>query len=329
MKKLLIFICLFTMVFDVNAQSETKPEKYYRYVYLWDVTLSMKGYNGSPDIYDDVVKFLLEDIDGLPNGKNREVIVCPFQEEILETWKDVCTVEGKDKIKSNISNFYNGDVTYTNLVDPLKYVVENFVDQEKYETTIFLLTDGNQNAKNASEPLKNYLDNGWEINKINAYLKIVRLVPGILTDIDCIEYHERPLDIMPSGEVNYNIIEANKGNLQEIKITFSTNPTNRAIPSGVKVHVCSDKNSIIKVDEVVEIKDGILTIPMKYDYEEMRKVFSGKKKMTLHYTIHEDSKRVNGRHEGKDEKYVIQITSPHTEVDVVNEPQKTLKITLK
>ena len=77
------------------------------------------------------------------------------------------------------------------------------------------------------------------------------------------------------------------------------------------------------------IKDGVLAIPMKYDYEVIRKQFSGMKKMTLHYTLHEDSKRVNGKHNGKDEKYVIQITSPYTEVDVVNEPQKTLKITLK
>lgn len=74
MKRMLIFVCLLAMTYCVNAQSVVKPEKYYRYVYLWDVTLSMKGYNGSPDIYDDVVDFLLEDIDGLPNGKNREVI---------------------------------------------------------------------------------------------------------------------------------------------------------------------------------------------------------------------------------------------------------------
>lgn len=329
MKKILILIYLYAIAFNVNAQRETKPQKY-RYIYLWDVTLSMKGYNGAPDIYDDVVDFLLEDIDGLPNGKNREVIVCPFQEKILETWQNVCTVEGKNSIKKYISNFNNGDVTYTNLVDPLKYVVRNFVDPQKYETTVYLLTDGNQNAKDASEPLKTYLDDNWEIDKMNAYLKIVRLVPGILTDIEgVIEGHERPLDIIPLSEMNYNIIEANKEKLQEIKVTFSTNPTNRAIPSGVKVHVRSDKNSIIKVDEVIEIKDGVLAIPMKYDYEVIRKQFSGMKKMTLHYTLHEDSKRVNGKHNGKDEKYVIHITSPYTDVDVVNEPQKTLKITLK
>lgn len=333
MKKVLMFICLLAIVFSLNAQENVKPEKH-RYIYLWDVTLSLKGFQGkTPDIYDEVVEYLHESIDGRPNGKNREIIVCPFQEEILETWIDVCTNEGKNNLKKLISNFNNEDTTYTNIVDPLKYVVENFVDVDNCVTTIYLLTDGNQNAKDASEPLKSYLNSKWnKENRFTSYLKIIKLVPNILNDIessdivDVLEGHEIPMEIVPSNYVNYNIIEANKVGVQEIKIQFTPDPIDNKIPDGVDIRVYSDKNSIIKVDEVLPLIDGFITIPLNYDYESLKREYEGKKKLTLRYEIQEHSRRIV---KSNKEIYVISISSPLTEIDVVNEPQKTLKITLK
>ena len=331
MKKMLVFIWFVMMTMPIIAQnSQQKPEKY-RYIYLWDVTLSMKGYQGkTPDIYDEVVKYLHEDIDGIPSEKNREIIVCPFQEKILETWKDVCTLEGKDNIKRKISNFNNNDVTYTNLVDPLKEVERKFVDVTEYETTIYLLTDGNQNYHGASESLVGYLDKQWRKENSFSHLKIIKLVPNILTDLQDgpwgpVDTHERSLQIVPSSHINYNIIDANKSGIQEIKVAFSAIPTSIEIPDNVDIRVYSDKNSIIKVDKVLTLNDGVLTIPLDYDYESLKRNFDGKKVMALKYEI--KNRKIEDKN--KNTTYVISIESPLTKVDVINEPQKTLKITLR
>ena len=318
------------MALYMNAQSDVKPEQY-RYIYLWDVTLSMKGYGGAPDIYDDVVEYLYDGIDGLPNGKNREIIVCPFQEEILDTWKEVCTIEGKNNMKKRISNFNNDSVTCTNLVDPLKYVEHNYVDTN-YITAIYLLTDGNQNAKNASESFEHYLDcSKWSRENRFSHLIIIKLIPNILENIgtgdgyDVLEGQEISLEITPTNRINYNIIEANKNGCQEIKVAFSPNPTDETIPEGVKIRVHSAQNSIIKVDEILTIENGTLTIPLNYDYEDLKTSYQGKESMMLYYDIQKDSQRIK---RDKD-VYVISVASSMTKVDVVNEPQKTLKITLK
>lgn len=334
MKKILILICLFTMLFDVNVQGETKPEKY-RYIYLWDVTLSMKGYGGNPDIYDDVVDFLLDDIDGLPTGNNKEIIVCPFQENILQTWKAASTIEGKNYIKEEIKKYNNEDVTYTNLVDPLKYVEKHFVDSKTYEITIFLLTDGSQNDKDASMPFDKYINNQWDRKNHFLHLKLIRLTEDVDIGevstgdgVDIIDNHERSLEIIPSDYVNYNIIEADKNKQQAIRISFTANPTDRAVPDGIKIRVFSDKNSRIKVDETLTIENGNITIPLRYNYDDLKYQFVGKENMTLHYEI-SGSNKFSGTRKGKTEEYIVSISSPVTNVDLVNERQKTLKITLK
>lgn len=336
MRKMLVFLCLVLMLQSIMAQNnQPQPEKY-RYIYLWDVTLSMKGYQGkTPDIYDEVVKFLHEDIDGLPSGKNREIIVCPFQEKILATWEDFATIEGKNNLKKQISDFNNSDVTYTNLVDPLKMVEKKYVDVKNYETTIYLLTDGNQNAPNASESFKGFLDDNWDKENKFLHLKIIKLNSGILPDIkgkgniDVLDGHEVLLQIVPVNHINYNIIEANKEGRQEIKVEFSTIPTGMKIPDGVDIHVYSDTKSIIKVDKVLPLKDGVIIIPLDYNYEELKKEYEGKREMVLYYEMPNHSTRIETVNNGKKDIYVMSLASPVTTVDVVNKPQKTLKITLR
>ena len=149
-----------------------------------------------------------------------------------------------------------------------------------------------------------------------------------ITDVGSIvilEGQEILLEITPSSYINYNIIEANKIENQEIKVEFMSNPTDMVIPEGVKVRVHSSKNSIIDVDEILTIKNGTLTIPLDYDYQELKTQYEGKKTMTLYYDIQDDCQRIK---KGKD-VYVVSVVSPITKVSVVNEPQKTLKITLK
>ena len=350
MRKISLLFSILIIATSVCAQ-ELKPEKF-RYIYLWDVTLSMKGktypdgvnekYDAKYNIYDEVVQFLCDDIENLPSGQNREIIVCPFQDEILATWKDVCTVDGKNNIKKEISACKDNydKPTGTNLVGPLRYVENNYVDKYNYETTIFLLTDGNQSKKYGDRVAFNkYINNDWDRKNHFSHLKIIRLTDqfnpegiNVGNGVDLIDTHERSLEIMPSNFVNYNLIEANENNRKEIIVSFSPNPTDRKIPDGVKVRVYSDKNAIIKVDKVLEIQNGILTIPLDYVYDDdgegLRYGAVGKTKMMLKYEISGGNK-FSGTYNGIEETYIVSLASAITEVEVVNMQQTKLEIKLR
>ena len=350
MKKILVMLLILLCSLGTNAQDRERS-KQYRYVYLWDVTLSMQGkkypdgvnekYDSKYDIYDDVVKFLCDDIENLPSGQNREIIICPFQEDVLATWKDVCTIDGKNNIKNKISTCKDkfNDITGTNLVSPLKYVENNFVDSLNYETTIFLLTDGDQSKKyGGREIFDSYINNQWDRKNHFLHLKLIRLTDQVSfedidTDgsVDVIERHERSMEIMPSNFVNFNLIEADKNNKKELVVSFSPNPTDRRIPDDVKVRVYSDDNSIIKVDKVLQIQDGVITIPLDYVYdyngEGLKYSAIGKTKMTLYYEMSGDNKYI-GEYKGSEETYIIALASAVTEVEVVNMQQTKLEIKL-
>ena len=71
---------------SVNMMAQQSRLKNERRIYLWDVTLSMKGYQErTPDIYDKVITALEKDINSIIDEQT-EVWVLPFQTNILERW---------------------------------------------------------------------------------------------------------------------------------------------------------------------------------------------------------------------------------------------------
>ena len=76
---LLLIIC----AMSVNMMAQQSRFKNERRIYLWDVTLSMKGYKErTPDIYDKVITALEKDINSIIDEQT-EVWVLPFQTKIL------------------------------------------------------------------------------------------------------------------------------------------------------------------------------------------------------------------------------------------------------
>ena len=65
---LLLVCCSFVTAY---AQKETQ------YIYLFDCTTSMKGYNGAPDIIGDAKKCLKEDIE--QKTDHCDILFIPFQ----------------------------------------------------------------------------------------------------------------------------------------------------------------------------------------------------------------------------------------------------------
>jgi len=100
----LVITCFFLQ--DAAAQSKTQ-----RRIYLWDVTLSMKGYKGlTPDIYEDVVRFLKREITSLTD-EFTEIIVLPFQEDVLEHWVVNATELGKKEIVNSDQSSHTDNIT--------------------------------------------------------------------------------------------------------------------------------------------------------------------------------------------------------------------------
>ena len=143
--KLLLLCVIFVLSIEVMAQqSRFKNE---RRIYLWDVTLSMKGYKGkTPDIYDKVVSALAMDINSI-DDEQTEIWVLPFQTSIIERWSANATIFGKKDIIGKIKAFNDTTVTNTNITVPMQDVMKTYIKADK-RNVLILLTDGEQNAKN-------------------------------------------------------------------------------------------------------------------------------------------------------------------------------------
>lgn len=121
----------------LNAQGNSYKD--IRLTYLWDVTLSMKGYNGSHNIYDKVVSAMIKDIESVTNERT-EIVVVPFQNtKYCEMWKEYATPQGIANLKSKIKAYKNTDITNTNISAPLQYAIDEIftTDDEEHKKIKF------------------------------------------------------------------------------------------------------------------------------------------------------------------------------------------------
>lgn len=166
MKKVLLTLCFLGLVFSqVDAQIVSK---YWRMVYLWDVTYSMHGgyfaptavkgtvtvggqkceivgYNKNNDIYDEILAALLKDIDTM--NENTEIVVIPFGQKVLGCWKEKGTAEGKANLRNKIESFCDlkpADVQKTSISGALEYACNNVFTADM-PNTLKLMTDGREN----------------------------------------------------------------------------------------------------------------------------------------------------------------------------------------
>ena len=98
MRKKLLVCAILLFSLGAFAQGQFKDV---RQTYLWDVTLSMKGFNGAPDIYDKVVDVMIKDIQSISNERT-EIVVIPFQDKELDVWRAYATPAGKATITKRI-----------------------------------------------------------------------------------------------------------------------------------------------------------------------------------------------------------------------------------
>ena len=327
--KFILKLCLLIFL-SQNVFAQQNQFKNERRIYLWDVTLSMKGHNGSPDIYDKVVAALEKDINSICD-EHTEIWVLPFQTSVLEKWTEKATLAGKKSLISKIKAYNNEQITYTNIAFPMEYVMNDLITQDKRDVLI-LLTDGVQNDPKCSKKKLYDLIRKWcayaEKNDAHAFyvmltefaqdeelIKVIgetcRMIihgPGDHVDITFVEF-------IPQSNYKYNIKDdAGK----DVTLRFDCKKRIE-IPSGLKIRCYSEPNPYIKVDEIVSIENGTITISVKHvqDYDSLKAKLprNTNKKIMLYFEV-EDS-----------EKYpLVQLLNTKCCVELINKPEKTLKV---
>lgn len=148
MRKTLLVFLLVVISWQLFAQENQVQKK--TYIYLWDVTLSMKGFEGkTPDIYDKVVNWLCNEIKSFELDPTTEIIVCPFQTTkqdsrgVLDVWKFNATALDTARLNNKIRTYPEQGISGTDIVSAWEFARRNLIKDSHY-TQLVILTDGLQ-----------------------------------------------------------------------------------------------------------------------------------------------------------------------------------------
>ena len=322
-----------------NAYGADHVKTKEKVVYLWDVTLSTKGYNSKTgkfdgtNIYDDVVKFLVKQIDG-ETDDNTDIYIIPFQDKVLEVWSAKSDNVGKKTLIDKIKKYDNRDVTRTNISGPMKYAVDNLVDSVS-RTFLYVLTDGLQNYPKESgmETLREYVrSSAWSKKSDETYMFYFAMTPAAvdpdlkkIIENDSTAYFIGPdglnmtwLDLELPDKLYYNIKDDSC-----INVTLTPRQDIR-IPEGLSLKVCI-QDEHIQIDEIIDVAGGIVPIPLrnKYDYENLKKKIPEVVNLIM-------SVELLGVEEVKNkDKVLVKLGDNKIRLNLINKPEKRLKIKLR
>jgi hypothetical protein len=337
LKKTLLITLLLTAYTCCLAQPKLQ-----RRIYLWDVTRSMKGYKDGvkrpdiPDIYDNVVKFLKQEINSITD-ESTEIIVLPFQTRILErTWTAMATKEGKDSLVKLIDGYDNNEDTWTNIVGPIKDAQAEYIRPDKYNVLI-LLTDGGQSScfGGKASLLKLLEQWGTYAKKNYAYFLYVMLTDAAKKEAgpevmalaakpdDNLEIVDAPgqmelIDLHPEDLINANLKD---DKVASIPLIYRKSIT---LPDGIQVKVIAE-DSIMNVNQTVVVKDGKVTFELVYKqpYEELKFLLPKESRWPVRIEL------VNKDEVKNQSKKILYLTKDNLMLNLINKRERTLKISIK
>lgn len=305
-----------------------------RMTYLWDVTLSMKGYNGSPNIYDKVVTAMIKDIESITNERT-EIVVVPFQNsKYCDVWKEFATPQGKANLKSKIKAYKNDNVTNTNISAPLQYAIDEIFTTDKIDI-MKLMTDGVDNVD--PNKLKHILDNWCQIAKSkDVYGYYILLTDAAKENGDLIiklkeicNFETVDLsdgDMSGIGDIRQLNVSATKGIGLVISVrdeygepkSVKFSSYGGDVQPGYQVHFKTEDNPYIEIDEVV-------TMDENYSFEVHPKFKRSKSDiMAMSWESYNDITlqmtpvSTDGPHKN------TRLLDESTRVQLINKPEKTV-----
>ncbi len=202
-------------IFAISFSGYAQLRKSEHWIFVWDVTLSMYGYNNekdtkslfpgaleylsSPrkeyvdkknisdmkggiyiekyDIYDKVKNVLTERIMQIDEDELGEISLILFNNKVLDIYTVSATAKGKNDICAYIEKYSNLQLTRTNIQTSLVSAMNLAIETRDDRNIIMLLTDGDHNMKQPSkQEFYNTLDEFCSFAEPNdAYLFYVML----------------------------------------------------------------------------------------------------------------------------------------------------------
>lgn len=343
MMKKYILILLFNG-FILPCLAQISNSKIDRRIYLWDVTLSMQGYdqnapkkyNADNDVWDKVVAFLKRDIENISDAST-ELILLPFQNDILARWEVKATAEGKAELARRIdeSKTQFHKITNTNIAGPFRDVKDKYIDSKR-NNLLILLTDGRNNVGGSEVWFK--LLSSWQTyaRDNNAYF-IYFMVSKNAEDkaveeiVDGQSYSEVVLptdtipefiDLYPAESVNFNI----KDDIENgVYIRFDNTKRAIALAPGIKISVKSSPDAKISIGDTAEIELDKLHFKLPYNSEELKAILNGEETVNIPLTIELlNQDEIQNNHQQK-----VFLKRNTVNLVLINKIEKVLNIKLK
>lgn len=333
--KVFVLLCALVCI-PQYGEAQKRQFKNERRIYLWDVTLSMKGFqNRTPDIYNKVVTALEKDINSVLDEQT-EIWVLPFQTSILAKWKEQATLAGKKNLINRINLFNNEEVTHTNIASPMEEVMRTLISPDK-RNVLILLTDGIQNDPKCPKQKLYDLIREWcafaEENDAYAFYVMLTQFAQDEELIRVIDETCRMSKYIPNDDnvddltfVEFNPQDNYKYNIKDDEgegLTLRFDCKKRIkIPEGLKIKCYCEPNLYVEVDESASIENEQLKVSLKHkqSYDSLKSQLPQEtnERIMLHFEV-EDA-----------EKYpLVQLLNDECCLELINKPEKTLKVYVK
>lgn len=324
---MLCFICFVTIKLEAQ-KSQFKDE---RRIYLWDVTLSMKGYQDkTPNIYNEVLSAIVQDINSL-SDESTEIWIVPFQDKILDKWKFDATDKGKKALIDKINSFSSNKVTYTNISSPMEDVMNTLIFPDK-RNVLILLTDGIQNDKKYPKQKLIDLIRKWcEFAEVKDAYAFYVMLTEFARDEELLKVIEEScnikvtegttfthIELYPQSNYKYNIKD-DEGKGLKLKVERKKNVN---IPRDLKIRCFSEPNPYIEIDEVVSVDNDKLNIKVRH------KKSYDKLKLDLPQDINKEI-IIYFELESPDDYPLVELLNKECRLELINKPEKTLKVYVK
>lgn len=362
MRKICIFFlfCLFALTgfcqetaktADVaRGAGRTLPTvKIDRCIYLWDVTKSMQGhdkttqqYNQELDIWDQVVRWLKDDIDHI-SDENTEIYILPFQERILVddpvAWSGKASKADKAKMMKKIDGAKNqfSNLSNTNISGPFQEVMDRYIDKSR-SNMVILLTDGQQSRNFGGQEAWRRLLAKWHpfAKEHNAFLTYVMLTKEAQDDeiddvlepstgqvIEADAARADQINIRPVPQVKVNV--SGESDDVVLRIPLENNKKSMRIPEGVRISVKTAVDSVITVDEEATVADDMLTVRLPYTSKELKEIMDTETVMNIPLVL----ELLNYDEILRKDNVRVVLMFNTVDLALINKIQKKLTITLK
>ena len=338
MKRLMLALLILVACSQLIAQSGNVKDV--RQTYLWDVTLSMQGKaTGAPDIWDQVKEAMIADIQQVSDDRT-EIVVIPFQHIALEEWREFATTTGKSALIAKIKAYkiplhsFGGKMTtMTCLYEPLQYVVDKVLSPDKVDV-LKLMTDGipDEHQSEYEALLGNWCQIAKEKDAYGFYIMLTSQAVAGRTVLEMINpCHFGMVDVAGIGGTNVSTlmltpqqaiaINVREDLKKELTIRFAHDGSGLLQP-GYKVHVYSNANNYVRVDQEVIIREDY-TVSLKADYlmseTEMKSVLPVEENEVVLLFAEP------GRGMDQYPYAMTQIKDTPVSLEMINKPEKTVK----